>query len=785
MTPVQEETIFQDERTGIVHIPTLKRTGPGHPEGMFAMAWAHDLDGGRALKFHTHHTDEVWVEYTLATSVLPVSSLFQLSMRFKTDADQPLPLTVTMKRGDRTQSVVVHQMDISLPNTHNQWQTLEAVPIPIELGGAPNTMFEVRHVKPAGTTGIWIRDFQLIPAANNNHNKSAVNGGEYSTEWFYQWKESLKTKLMNEWLSPNLLQQDPAARQAFQEACHVVSLAQARQAECNKNKEDEAVKQEAAKDLEKAMEDCLEAAKPWLENTIDPCLRSIDFGGADIGKELLQCLVLVHATPPLLATYCSKGTEQQQRLMDFLEHAKGMQEMFVHGGPSGGNYGRALDILAQIEAYRNNNKQDNHQSVVLPKLAMAVALELAEPIAQFDQPAVFVDPLERYQHYEQAYFNRELDPTFEHLTVWELRMVVNSDAPNEQLAWCRSMIRNYHPDICLMDDYRWRYGWIVRSDVYYKQPEWPREPKDYMQLVSGGGQCGPRAWMGRFACKAFGMPTWGCQQPGHAALGRWTPDGWTTILGVGFERSFWNGRQGLDFVCETKIRASNGDFAYFQSTELLAWIGKMTGEKEYISVPCPTHLWSSLALMQRIRLSNEVQPQQQQQQATDSMEQCEIFSQITEMRQLEPENESIAKADDGSIVVPVSCVASKSGNATFMKSFLGGKQVVLKPDWQLSYNLPEDMMMAQEKETYKMTVRIVTIHENDPPPLLVSVENKNDKSVVREYSISIPYTMGAWQDTEPVEIELGAAETVMLSRKEQKYPFTIKDFKLIPCGVAK
>jgi len=84
-----------------------------------------------------------------------------------------------------------------------------------------------------------------------------------------------------------------------------------------------------------------------------------------------------------------------------------------------------------------------------------------------------------------------------------------------------------------------------------------------------------------------------------------------------------------------------------------------------------------------------------------------------------------------------------------------------------------------------MTVRIVTIHENDPPPLLVSVENKNDKSVVREYSISIPYTMGAWQDTEPVEIELSAAATVMLSRKEQKYPLTIKDFKLIPCGVAK
>jgi hypothetical protein len=70
---------------------------------------------------------------------------------------------------------------------------------------------------------------------------------------------------------------------------------------------------------------------------------------------------------------------------------------------------------------------------------MAVALELATPIYEFDTK-IEVDPIKRYQHYADAYKNGELDPAFPHFSVWEMRHIINSNAKDEQLAWGRKML---------------------------------------------------------------------------------------------------------------------------------------------------------------------------------------------------------------------------------------------------------------------------------------------------------------------------------------------------------
>jgi len=154
----------------------------------------------------------------------------------------------------------------------------------------------------------------------------------------------------------------------------------------------------------------------------------------------------------------------------------------------------------------------------LQKLALAVALELCSPLKLFDSASKFVDPMQRYVHYEQAYLYGELDPAFEHFQVWEMRNIVNCDATDEELGWGRQCLMNYRPDIVNSDDPTWRYCAIVRTDVAYKNPDWYKNPHSYDQILAGGGKCGPRAWYGRFICKAFGIPTWGFKQPGHAAV---------------------------------------------------------------------------------------------------------------------------------------------------------------------------------------------------------------------------------------------------------------------------
>ena len=98
-----------------------------------------------------------------------------------------------------------------------------------------------------------------------------------------------------------------------------------------------------------------------------------------------------------------------------------------------------------------------------------------------------------------------------------------------------------------------------------------------------------------------------------------------------------------------------------------------------------------------------------------------------------------------------------------------------KPNWELTFKVPAKMLPA--KKTYKMSLRFNTVHAGDVLPFNVTV-NK------REYQL--PFQMkwenlGLWQTTEPVEVELGGSdELLVLTRKEKKHPCSIKSILLTP-----
>ena len=100
------------------------------------------------------------------------------------------------------------------------------------------------------------------------------------------------------------------------------------------------------------------------------------------------------------------------------------------------------------------------------------------PLAEFDTPNIFVDPVRRYLHYERAYLDGELDPSFVDRTTWECRMIGNCDAAEEQLGWGRQMLRNYQPSQIL-------------QEVGYRNPEWTDSPRTYQQIISGESTCIP------------------------------------------------------------------------------------------------------------------------------------------------------------------------------------------------------------------------------------------------------------------------------------------------------
>lgn len=221
-------------------------------------------------------------------------------------------------------------------------------------------------------------------------------------------------------------------------------------------------------------------------------------------RSLLRSSVI---NPARFAEYAVK--HDPTSLIEFLDNDDLMAEMLLAGGAKKRFYGEALEIFDKLmEIVEARELPDCHHS-----LAMAVALEFAEPIQVWEQKQN-IDPIQRFLHYVEAHLRGELDPAFPYFSVWEYRHIVDSDATDVELQWARDQVRRYRPDLVVLDDTRWRYCKLVKTDVAYQQPKWEGGPRTYRQIFSGGGKCGPRAWAGRFLCKAFGIPTWGVKQPG-------------------------------------------------------------------------------------------------------------------------------------------------------------------------------------------------------------------------------------------------------------------------------
>ena len=189
--------------------------------------------------------------------------------------------------------------------------------------------------------------------------------------------------------------------------------------------------------------------------------------GGKLDSQLVKCVVLAEATPRGLAEFAQQGKEQEALVETLLADADLMKQMVIADGAKDGKYGQAMKIYTDIQKASAKAKNGN-----LQRLALAISLEHAVPIAQTnpaDQPEApaTVDPVKRYLHFEKAFLDGALDPSFKDLTVWEYRNVVNGDEPDRILAWGREMLRNYRPDLISTSDYRWRYVKAVKTEVKY------------------------------------------------------------------------------------------------------------------------------------------------------------------------------------------------------------------------------------------------------------------------------------------------------------------------------
>lgn len=554
-----------------------------------------------------------------------------------------------------------------------------------------------------------------------------------------------------------------------------------RQAKLDALLKDEPRMQKQLKDAEAKLAQAQDqVTQTMMAMNLKPFLTSDQFDGALAKYTLLQ-----QSTPKRLAAFAQQSPRHKALVDELFKNDDMMVQMAVADGPAEGNLGNALLIYDNIQ-----KASDKADEGTLQRLAMAMALEHAAPIklrnadADKDAPA-YADPVKRYQHYEAAFLNGELDPYFKDHSVWELRHAVNGEEPDEILAWGREMLRNYRPDQITTEDDKWRYVSSVRTDIRYGSQENKYDQDDlqfFQNILKNGGICGRRAFYGRFILRAFGNPTTARPQPGHAALARWTPDGWVVVLGAGWGAG-WTKTQydrDLDFLENTQARDA-GEEA-FMRVKRAQWVGNVAGEKPVYGTRGKNQpgFWYGVALNKQRQVIDEAGARTLAAVGEELGEANESKVKYAfESAEVSEADRKIRVDRNGVITIPAAATTKptqSTGKVLFLDSSLGGKQLHYSrtgKDTDFEYNVN-----APAAGTYNLTMRVVTPSWKQKLHLIV---NGN-----KPIEIELPFTVGMWETTQPIQVELKKGDnTLTFTRqgvKQEVEPkgFTIRDFTLTP-----
>jgi hypothetical protein len=484
---------------------------------------------------------------------------------------------------------------------------------------------------------------------------------------------------------------------------------------------------------------------------------------------LAKGMVLTTATPHGLAEFAQNGPEEAALIDQLFADPALMKEMLVAGGAAYGQWGNAMAIYTDIRK-ASPRAADGH----FRRLAIATSLEHARPIPQSrpaDQsaaPQVNIDPVKRYLHYEKAYLDGELDPAFKTFTTWEFRHVVNCDAPDEILQWGRTMLNNYRPDHISNPDYGWRYVSSVRTEVPYGSQNVKYDDPSlhqYQNIIRNGGVCGRRAFYGRFILRAFGIPTWGVTQKAHAALSHWSPKGWVVNLGAGYGSSWWDKDEvslsGNQFLLETQARAHADDFIKVLRAQ---WISRILGEPAYNERrKVEGGFWSRIGLYQQRIL------------AATAMSLGPLGQELGEANEREQKvkSDTISDTDreitvEGDIMIIPAVANSKSaGKSAAMRSASGDMLLHCLGGFSTQYEVS-----VPKAGKYQLAARVATVQTGQQFSI-----SANGSGTATE--IDVPYTLGMWQPTEPVELTLNqGTNTIHLELKQGSRGVTVKDLML-------
>ncbi len=530
----------------------------------------------------------------------------------------------------------------------------------------------------------------------------------------------------------------------------------------------------------------LDSARPLLAD-LEALLTSDVLDG-----KLMKAAILRHGTPAGLAEFAQQS-EAHKALLDklFADEAL-MKQILKSGGANGGEYGEAMEVYTAIlEASELARKPG-----ILQRLALGTALH--QPWLHGKENGgsvngiVFTDhsnpdgQVARYLHFEKAYLAKELDPQFKDFNAWECRFITNDPYTNEEATWGREMLRQFRPDHITNPDQKWRYTRIVKSDLPYTSTRHDDSlGSPQQQALALGGICGRRAFFGRFIARSFGIPSRRSTQSGHAAMNRWTPDGWVVNFGAWWSMNWCGPQGGLDFYLDSQAREHEADYRQVLRAQ---WIGDALGQEDVSlrQYGQGGDFWDGLAFYKKravVEAANQEQAAADAELAALSAEEARLLGESDkvlgdgEVQEIviPEEDKKIVVAEDGTITVPaVACTSPKNNTekVAFLTSWGGGMQI----HYQRLGARPEILRYTIEAPAagkYELSFNASTVSEK-----YEVIARLNRRTIVKAM---LPYTKGDWQQTEPEVIERKEGRnSIMLPFRAPNRGVSIKELHLKP-----
>lgn len=502
-----------------------------------------------------------------------------------------------------------------------------------------------------------------------------------------------------------------------------------------------------------------------------------------LDPKLMRIAILTHATPRGLAEYAQQGADKEKLIGQLFADEALMRQILEAGGANGGAYGNMMEIYNAILA---KSELARERGTILQRLALGTAIHM--PWKEKPESGVYgivhrtqyeIDQVDRYMYYEKAYLDGELDPAFKDFNTWECRFITDSEYSNDDLTWARQMMRTYRPDHITTTDYKWRYTRFIKSDVpYCSTTHDPTIGSQAQEQVALGGICGRRAFLGRLTTRAFGIPTRASTQTGHAAMSRWTPDGWAICLGAWWSMA-WNGPQGgLDFLLDSQSREFADDYQLILRAQ---WLGDAFGEED-VSIKHGQFgkgggFWDGLAFAKKQLIVKKAEVSALELAGGMQLGESDelIGDEVGEDIEIPDADKEVQVGADGTITIPaVACYSPRksSDRILFLKSWEEGHQLHYSRLGQRPELFKYRIEVPADGE-YELTALAATVSQN----LQILVRVNRDEPV----PFSLPFTKGFWENSAPVTVKLTEGNNIIsITARTPNRGVSIKNWQIKP-----